>query len=466
MLLATMWLACCGTLAHAQVAPPGFQRPLGKPKVSPLVGTWRGVTADGFRTRLTVEKADDGLSMDLVLTDSKDQPKQSGRAVRVRASGGFGDGVFTMDPAKPSPLIKFRIKLEGDKLKLTLIEGFDRREVVLSRPDAEGPALEPIAKAESGNPEFTEVASFRSGTKLMWHGAAALAPDGKLVAFAAPDIQHQIVVADVASGQQLRRLDMIGPVCTVRWSADGKTLVAGSGTESEFQQGPGRQVGLWDTSTWEQRALVEHHEHPISIMLSRDAAVMAVAGYMDTGLSGSLTIWDTAAKKQVYTEYKPGSKTNMALSPKGEQLVVSPFGGEAQIMLFDLPSMKQQPRWKITHPLDLIAMTPDGRGLAGAGRNGDVYLFNLGSKKQTKTFAGYPGRPHCLALVNDARHVALGGHKQGVHIVETRTGKPAYTLLAGQSVYHLAASADSSLLLTYADDRTVRIWKTPFAAAK
>ena len=470
VLLMMGWLAGSGGEARGQIPRRGGKVNLPNQEASPLVGKWQAVAKDGSKTDLDVQAQDGRLTVELVLTDAAGKVSKSGRAEKVLAIGPVANTGIKLEPARQGSMPKAFLKFEEGKLRLQVIDGIDRMTAILTKLDDAGkPVEKPIEKVESGNTDFTEVASFKCGLKLSQAGLAAISADGKLVAAAAADVQHQIAIYDVSTGEEQRRLDLVGPITCVRWSADGQTLVAGSGTRDELlQQGEGRQVGLWNTADWTQRALVEHHEHPISITLSRDASVMAVAGFVDSGQAGTLTIWNTLTKAQTYSERKNQSRTNMAMSPKGDFLVASPFGGEAQIMLFDLPSGKQQPGlWKIKEPLDRIAITPDGRGLAGVGRKGDVYLFDLRGRKQTKTFPGYPGRAHCALLIDGAKYLALGGHKEGVQIFETRTGKLAHRFLPCEppSVYHLAASADSSLLLTYGQDRTVRIWKTPFGAA-
>jgi hypothetical protein len=458
----------CAQHAHGQVLPPGFQPKLGKQKDTPLVGAWRGVAKDGSQTQLDVEFHDEGLTVELVLLDPQGNVKQSGKAEKVRAFGGLASTSIQLAPARLGSSPKAQLNLEGEKLRLQVIDGIQRWTVFLTRLDSEGrpvPDKAGFPKAPGDNPEFTEVAAFKAGTQLLRYGGAAISPDGQLVAAAAPDIEHDVCIYDVAAGQEQRRLALVGPILCVRWSADGRTLVAGSGTNNEFQQGKGRQVGVWDTADWTQRALFEHFEHPISITLARDASIMAVAGFVNSSQAGTLTIWDTPGKTQTYSERKHQSRTNMAMSPSGDFLVASAFGGESQIAVFDLPSGKQRPLWKIKESLEVLAITPDGRGLAGASRNGTAYLYDLRSKRQTKTFPAYPSRPHCCTLLGGARYFALGGHKQGVQIFETRTGALAHQLLAGQSIHHLDRSVDGSHLLTYADDRIVRVWKTPYAAA-
>lgn len=441
-----------------------------KPENAALVGKWQGTAKDGTQTIVEIQAQEDRLGIEVVLADAKGKPVHSGRAEKVLAIGGFARTTLTLEPAAgdgKAKTFKTLVKIENGKLQLRLVDGFDNRQFLLAKLQDDGrPAPEPVAKSPNDNAKFMQVASFQCGTQLHRSGVAALSPNGKYVALAAADVEHQVVVAELATQREERRLDLVGPICAVRWSADGKTLLAASATkDSLLEKGEGRQIALWDTADWKQRALLEHPEHPVSAALSRDAGTLAVAGFVNSGQVGNFTIWNTNSKNELLSQRNPYSLTSMAMSPQGDLLVAAPVGGEARLLVFDLPSGKQRPGlWKIKESLDVVAITPDGRGLAGVGRKGDVYLFDLRSGKQTKTFPGFPGRPHCMTLLGGAKYIAIGGSGPDVHILETRSGKPVHKFLPGESlgVYHLSPSADSSLLLTYEQSRTVRIWKTPF----
>jgi|GEM_PF-4886082 len=444
-----------------------------KPENAALVGKWLGTAKDGTQTIAEIQAQEDRLGIEVILADAKGKPLQSGKAAKVLAIGGFARTTLTMEPAVDGRQKTFKtlVKIENGKLQLRLVDGFDNRQFLLSKlQDDCRPAPEPIAKSPNDNAEFTQVASFKCGTQLHGSGVAALSPDGKFVALAAPDVEHQVVVADLATQKEVRRLDLVGPICAVRWSGDGKTLLAASATkDSLLEKGDGRQVALWDTANWTQRALLEHPEHPVSPVLSRNAATLAISGFVKSGQVGNLKIWNTGSKKEILAQRNPYSLTTLAMSPQGNLLVAAPAGGEARLLVFDLPSGKQRPGlWKIKEGLDVLAITPDGHGLAGVGRNGNVCVFDLRTGKETKTYPGFPGRPHCLTLLAGAKYIAIGGSAPDVHILETRTGKPVHKFRPGEStsVYHLSVSADASLLLTYEQNRTVRIWKTPFGDEK
>src|SRR5205823_10376636 len=73
-----------------------------------------------------------------------------------------------------------------------------------------------------------------------WVVSVAWSPDGKRIASGSSD--HTVIVWDVASGNQITKLDFPGAfeIQTVRWSPDGKYLVTGDGIS----------VQIWDTSNW------------------------------------------------------------------------------------------------------------------------------------------------------------------------------------------------------------------------
>jgi WD40 repeat protein len=444
-----------------------------KPENAALVGKWQATAKDGTLTIAEIQAQGDHLGIEVVLADAKGKPLMSGRADKVLAIGGFARTTIKMEPAVDGrgKTFKTLFKIENGKLQLRLVDGFDNRQFLLAKLQDDGrPASDPVGKSPNDNAEFTEVANFKCGTQLNGSGVAVLSPDGKYVALAAPDVQHQVVVAEVATQKEERRLDLVGPICAVRWSTDGKTLLAASAAKDTLlEKGDGRQIGLWDTADWKQRTLLEHPEFPVSPVLSRDAGILAVAGFVKSGQVGNFKIWNTASKEELVAQRNPYSLTSMAIAPQGDLLVAAPYAGEGRLIVFDLPSGKQRPAyWKIKESLDFVAITPEGRGLAGVGRSGNVHLFDLRTSKETKTYPGFPGRPHCLTLLGGSKYIAIGGSTPDVHILETRTGKPLHKFRPGPStsVYYLSSSADASLLLTYEQNQTVRIWKTPFGEKK
>ena len=440
-------------------------------EAAPLAGQWRGVRRDGSQVLVSIEQKDKHASVQLEWLDKDGERVTVGSKDDARVFDGFTRFQIEPDP-QPYPnrreTWKILIKLEEGKLRLQRVAGIDNETVFLTKvkgaDDPADPAPGPVSPDDSG--PFTELTAF-AGRRKSLSSCVTLSPDGKVLAMAAPDIDSEAVVLDIESRKELQRLQLDGVVEALTWSGDGSTLVVGSASsDSLLQTGEGRQVGVWNTATWEQRALFEHPRHPASIACSADGRMIAAAAFVNSSQLGFLQVWDSTAKKELVALREAHAWSPLVVAPKGDSLLCGINSGKARFVRFALPGGKQSDPQNIRGGIAVMALTRDGRGMATAGaRSGDVQLWVASSLRPVRTISGFPTRPHAICFLDGANYVAVAGSHADVFVFDTKTGEQAYQFPASRvkGIFTLQASADSSRLLTWSVDYVARVWKTPFA---
>jgi WD40 repeat protein len=328
--------------------------------------------------------------------------------------------------------------------------------------------------------------------------AAALSPDGKTIALAAPSA---LVLLDAASGKERGRFksdDSLG-IGSIVFSPDGKKIVLasdlgvqlydaatgnvlGSFDRGGFNRGrsisfseDGKRLALgstrggqkltatvWDVEELKKVQSVEvPQEYSVSVALSGDGKLLVTWGQSLGGnaeLSRTIQFWDTATGKEVKKIVADGYNiVTAALSPDGKQLAISQ-GGSALTVL-DVESGK--PLYTLATrraTRGLLRFSPDGKRLVAGTADGAVQSWDAATGKRLGMAAG----PHCavmsVALLPENKVLALGVDQQALHLWEG----PASRVLSPTDGHNsppttLCFSADGKTVLSGAADG-VRLW--------
>jgi hypothetical protein len=330
---------------------------------------------------------------------------------------------------------------------------------VAKKPDPDPKTTTTPDPAPKAVAPYTEVATFRGTPRSTAYGVA-ISPDGKRLALGEPaGAAGRIVIAEFGTKKILRDIDVPGIVTQIAWSADGTTLAA---VVQGDLGGTGRktQVPVWDTATWEEKASFEHPNYPGGLTIAGNGSVVACASAASGG--GVLKVWDVAAKKEVLERKVQCISSCNVLSADGKTLAVGALAPTGQLTLIDVPSGKVKQTVKGS---ETFAMSADTKTLVTIGGDGKgnhaVNVWQGGKIVRTVPLSKW--EPTCFVLLNNDKHVAVGGTYDEVVVCEVATGKVVQTLkmAKGQTV-RLGATADSSRLMTFGTDRVVRLWSTPF----
>jgi RNA polymerase sigma factor (sigma-70 family) len=117
--------------------------------------------------------------------------------------------------------------------------------------------------------------------------------------------------------------------------------------------------------------------------------------------------------------------------------------------------------------INQCVLSPDGRTLAAtAGKS--VAFWDVATGKSLCRWTFPQEDVHCLAFTPDGKSVAVGGEKCIVHLLEVASGKETQRFAGhrpnhkqpGFVIFGVGFSADGRRLVSWACDKTVRVWET------
>jgi RNA polymerase sigma factor (sigma-70 family) len=292
----------------------------------------------------------------------------------------------------------------------------------------------------------------------------AFTPDARELATASDDAS--VRVWEVATGRQRLRLEHGSLVRALALSPDGKALASSSLDDS---------VRLWDVATGKQlHRWPGHGELGGRHLLAFSPDGRTLASFGD---DWQLRVWEPATGREVLNRQPrltgvpefppPGDQMGRdrereqrtmlyraALAPDGCKLVViSPGRGHVVEVATG--------REFLTFPADpvpnALAVSPDGRLLALATREGPGVLVELATGKEVLRIRDV-GEQSALAFSPDGRTLAAGGSTRRVGLWDIRTGRKLPALEPPAPPYALAFSPDGKLLAAGLGDTTALVW--------
>ena len=256
--------------------------------------------------------------------------------------------------------------------------------------------------------------------------SAILSPDGKLLATARFGI---VEIRDASSRDLLHTLqDHPGKVNDLAFSPDGKSLLVATGVTGLYGK-----VVIWDLAADKLAAgkpageISGHRDTLYAVAISPDGKRIATGSY-----DKQIIIWDALAKKRLHT--------------------LTQHNGA----IYDL------------------AFSPDGTLLASASGDETVKIWNVESGERLDTLGQPEGEQYAVLFSPDGKFVVAGGADNRIRVWRVlsrdkpRINPLKYARYAHEgAVVALAWHGEKKILLSAAEDRTLKAWETKtFTEAK
>jgi len=287
----------------------------------------------------------------------------------------------------------------------------------------------------------------------------AVSPDGKRIASGGWD--GTIRFWDSASGDPLATVNCEprGPgeviVRDLAWSPDGAFLAATQETWRTGGPAPQGWISLLDAAT----------HRPVRQLETLGGVVRLVfdpAGARLFGLSNEhgIQVWQGPAFEEIARLKFATIGYALAISPNGRILAGSERG--ETIRLMDATSLEVIGRLQgHTGRVKHVAFSPDGRRIASAADDQTVRVWDATSAALLATLHGHSDRIHCVAFSPDGTRLASSSDDQTIRLWDTRHFDEVAQLRGHREhVWSIAWSPDGTWLASGSGDYTVRIWET------
>jgi WD40 repeat protein len=325
----------------------------------------------------------------------------------------------------------------------------DGRSVIVGYPGEAGLFLRRVDLA-SRSPLGRPVRVGRTG-----YSHLQMTPDGRVI-YAGRDATYAI---DAKTLRVVRRYPVGGWTSGI--SPDGTTLALGA------QNGSVRLLSLGSGGV---RTLKGRHDGPSFVEgFSPDGRTLVTAGFD----RGEVIVWDVREGRAIETlEGHRGPVWSRAFSADGHTLYTS--GEDGSAIIWDVAGDRRLGRPFRTNALDQtrgssppFALSPDGRTLAVATRDGRVDLIDAETLRRTGGFEAFAGRSAlAIEYAPDGRRLAVAGGGGGVGLWDAGSGRRVGRLLRApdgpeRNISHnvrALAFGRGDLLAAVGAGSTVRIW--------
>lgn len=299
--------------------------------------------------------------------------------------------------------------------------------------------------------------------------SVAFGPDGNVLAAGSAGWDEEtksywgeVKLWDVSTGKNTTTFKVQkSGVVSVKFSPDGKTLASGGG--GDYQKAERRterfwgELKLWDLRTGKEKFALQGHTGPVSsVAFSPDGKTLA-SGSLD----GTSKLWDTASGKNTAT-YTDGDSPwpvwCVAFSPNGKTLAST----DIRINLWDVASGKKiaSPDW-IAERVPSVSFSPDGKLLASGQSDSTIKFWDVAGQRELAILEGHDGYVSSMSYSPNGKTLASASGDKTIKLWDVASGNCKATLTGHTDRVHVVAySPDGKTLASSGGifDKTLRLW--------
>ena len=343
----------------------------------------------------------------------------------------------------------------------------------------------------SGSVEAWDVKTKESREIAVIQGGSSVTFCPKSGLFAIGDQKGTIVIWDMTTREELKRLDEAhaSTVDVMDFSADG-TMLASAGHDKTWK--------IWNTESWELVRSVEGHlDSLFAINFSIDGKLLATGSRDNTA-----KIWDVGSGELVET-FRGHSGGVTSVRFLADERTLATASGDRTLMFWDLSTNRARRSIPPQHFVSSLAFFPNSQDLASlelqasvlnvwnavtgehlsdlnAGRevtafvvseqrrvimghtDGSITLWDAATGRKTGELSGHSKSVTALAISSNGRKLASGGEDSLIKFWDVNTGEEVAEFPGHEDfVLCLAFSPDEETLVSGSLDGTILIWDLP-----
>ncbi len=241
-----------------------------------------------------------------------------------------------------------------------------------------------------------------------------------------------------------------------------RTLVTHAEDNTIYSGGSDGRIIRWRSvnGEWRSELLVETKDYQYySIDVSHDEKYLVAAGLNTQSETNNYVeiyeLGNMKATPRKITGYSYGVE-NILIVPDGKGFFARDNSGRS-IKYCDLTTVKEvlKPAVKI----NAIALSPDGRYLAGAGDNGSLYIWDVNNALAAKEVENI-GNPLTAVEFDPTSRIIVTGDNRGVVKLYDNAAGMVVRVLSGHTsgIEQIRYNHAGNFMATASKDKTVRLW--------